>query len=123
MEAAVLYFLALSTILLSCHAGYQIKELIPGNYVREFKNEFFIGRDTLVIWHFKNSTYVINHKESYQRIRDGDLLNVERKTEKWVTVYDEKDQVLIEGRTGKILSFDPSKNLLMVGSSIYKKMK
>ena len=123
MQSTIIYLLLFISIFLSCHRGYQIKEFIPGTYLGEFKNEFFIGRDTLVIELFNNSTYVINHKESYQRIKDGDLLNVERKTEKWVAVYDEKEQVLIEGRTGKILSFDPSKNLLMVGTSIYKKMK
>lgn len=123
MQQIILYFLLFSSIFLSCQTGYRMKEFISGTYVREFKNEFYAGRDTLVIWHFNNSTYLVNHKESFQRIRDGRLLNVERKLEKWVTVYDEKEQILKEERRGRILSFDPSKNILMVGSSIYKKLK
>jgi len=99
------------------------KDFIPGAYVREVKNEFSIGRDTLIIGAVNPNTYTIIHKGSYRQIRDGMLLPVKSISENWPVSYDENKKVLMESKKGKIISFDPSKNILFVGSSLYKKIK
>ena len=96
---------------------------IPGIYVREISNEYSIGRDTLAISHFNASTYAIVHYSTYQRIEEGQLLPKERKVEKWVALYDKKAALLKEGKRGRLLSFQPQNNRLLVGSSPYQKVK
>ena len=109
-------------ILFGCDSGSN-KDFIPGTYVREVKNEFSIGRDTLVIGAVNTNTYTMIHKGSYRQIRNGKLLPVKSISENWPVTYDENQKVLMESKRGKIISFDPSKNILFVGSSLYKKIK
>ena len=109
-------------ILFGC-TSHNISDFIPGTYVRTVINEFSVGRDTLVIIPVNNLSYTIIHKGSYRRIKEGALLPQKRVTENWLATYDKSSQVLIEGKKGKIISFNPSENILLVGSSPYKKIK
>lgn len=119
--ALLCYFLCI--VFYSCSSQTDTKDFIPGIYVREVKNEFSVGRDTLVISPFNTNTFSIIHKGSYQRIKNGKLKPVERKYENWTATYDNNKQVLQEIKKGKVFLFDQSKNILFVGKSPYKKIK
>ena len=119
-SALLCYFLCI--IFYGCTSGNDTN-FIPGTYVREVKNEFSFGRDTLVIGAVNPNTYTVIHKGSYRQIRDGKLLPVKNMSENWSVTYDENKKVLIESKRGKVISFDPSRNILLVGSSPYKKIK
>jgi hypothetical protein len=118
----ILLLCFLCSILHSCNQGNE-PNFIPGTYVREVENEFSVGRDTLVIGAVNQVTYSIIHNGSYHRIKDGKLLPVKNISENWTATYDENKKILMESKRGKIISFDPSKNILFVGTSLYKKIK
>jgi hypothetical protein len=110
-------------ILFSCdNRSHTTKEFIPGIYVRKVKNEFSIGHDTLFITAVNNGTYSLDYNASYQRIKDGKLMAVENKREKWLANYDATKDVLVETRLGKILFFQQDSNLLYVGRSPYQRI-
>ena len=101
-----------------------IQSFIPGTYSSHAEGEYSIADDTLVIIKVSNNgnAYTIIRNISYQRIIEKKIQPVEYKTEKWITIYDEKDKVLYEQKEGKIISFVPEKNILFLGSSGYKKV-
>ena len=109
--------------LYGCSSQANNKNFISGIYCREVTNEYSIGKDTLVIGAINETTYSIIHKATYQRIKEHHLLPPERKFEKWTASYDEHNQTLNENKRGKIILFDALKDILLVGSSIYKKIK
>jgi hypothetical protein len=100
-----------------------IRDFIPGVYARQFEAEFSKGNDTLTIEPFSGSTYAIGQNVSYQRIEDGKLTMPQRKVSRLTAVYSEKEEVLVENKKGLIISFDPSRNILMFGRSVYKKIR
>ncbi len=110
------------TILFGC-ASQKVADFIPGTYVRTVINEFSVGRDTLVIGSVDRRTYTIIHRGSYRLIKQGKLLPEQSISENWIATYDEDKEVLMESKRGKIISFDTSKNILLVGSSPYEKIK
>jgi len=112
----------LCSILYGCVSENE-NNFIPGTYVRTVINEFSVGRDTLVIGAVNPNTYTIIHKGSYRQIKEGKLLPYKSISENWTATYDERKQILMEAKRGKIISFDPSKNILLVGGSPYKKIK
>ena len=118
---SVLFSYFLCIIFYSCNSGNDTN-FIPGTYVREVKNEFSIGKDTLVIGAVNPNAYTIIHKASYQRIKEGKLLPVKNKTENWPVTYDRDNQILQETKRGRIISF-PSRDMLLVGGSPYRKIK
>ncbi len=103
--------------------SHSVSDFIPGTYVRSVINEFSVGRDTLVIIAVGNLSYSIIHKGSYHRIKEGALLPQKSVAENWLATYDKNNQVLVEAKKGKIISFNPSENILLVGTSPYKKIK
>jgi hypothetical protein len=100
-----------------------IRGFIPGVYARQFEAEFSKGWDTLTIEPFSGSTYVIAQNVSYQRIEDGKLKKPQRKVSRLTAVYSDKEEVLVENKKGLIISFDPTRNSLMFGRSVYKKIR
>lgn len=99
-----------------------ILDFIPGVYARQFEGEFSMGYDTLCIAPFSGSTYVITHRVNYRRIEDGKMKMPERKVTKLTAVYNEKEEVLVENKKGLVISFDPSKKILLFGSSVFEKI-
>jgi hypothetical protein len=100
-----------------------IRDFIPGVYARQFEGEFSKGSDTLMIERFSGPTYVIARNVSYRRMEDGKLKTAERKLTRLTAVYSETQEVLVENKKGLIISFDPSRNMLMFGRSVYKKIR
>ena len=100
-----------------------IRDFIPGVYARQFEGEFSKGSDTLTIEPFSGAIYLIAHNVSYRRIEDGKLKMPERKLTRLTAVYNESEEVLVENRKGLMISFDPSKKILLFGSSVYQKIR
>lgn len=109
----------------ACSGKQNIRDFIPGPYTRHTQNEYSEGYDTLFISHVNNdaNAYTILRSATFQRVINGEKKPADHKTEKWIAIYDEKNNVLIEQKKGKIISFTPNKNQLLVGSSVYQKIK
>ena len=123
MKKIKLVFLFVFIVVLGCNPENSNKNFFSGTYVRQVHNEFSVGRDTLVINRFNENNYSIIHCGSYQRILEGKLLPAASFHENWSAVYDSDTRTLQETRHGKVLSFYSGKNLLKLGSSIYKKIQ
>ena len=103
-----------------------IQTFIPGTYVRHYEGEYSKGGgDTLTINEVNGGAkvYSIVRHVSYQRIIDKKVQPREYKTENWKGIYNEKDKILHEQKRGVIISFNPEKKTLMVGSDEYQKIK
>jgi hypothetical protein len=114
--------------LLSCsneNSTHKILSLIPGVYVRTFAGEFSTGHDTLFISQpdSKNNYYTVRHNSSYQKIREKQVRPLEYKSENWTALFNEKDNVLVEQKKGKVISFLPEENSLLLGNSKFHKIK
>lgn len=126
-------FLSLAFILVLCscnetqtnNATEKLKSFIQGTYIRAFEGEYSMGSDTLVIRlpDQNNNYYIIQHKISYQQIKDKKLLPVVYKVENWIGIFNENTNVMEEQTRGKRLSFMPDENALLLGSSKFKKIK
>lgn len=116
--------LSICVVILSCGntLNDDVRDFIPGTYVREVVNEMSAGRDTLRISAISGTSYAIRRNGVYRRIKDGSFLPPEYKTEVWTAVYDEQTGVLNEAKRGRTLSFLSQKGLLLVGGSTYKKI-
>jgi len=103
----------------------KIQHFIEGTYVRAFQGEYSIGNDTLIIEQPDGNSnyYTIQHKMSYQQIKDKKPLPVEYKVENWTAVFNEETNVLEEQKKGKRLSFLPNENALLLGGSKFKKIE
>lgn len=98
------------------------KRFIPGTYVKEVKNEFLFGHDTLIIQCTAGNNYLIVNRTSYQRILVNKILPERFSESNLSAVYDEKSQNLYEQRLGKTFSFDPVNKRLFEGGSEYSKV-
>ena len=78
---------------------------------------------SLTISHFNGQTYTILHNTSYRRIINKTIQPVKYQSERWTALYDEQSKVLNEQKDGKVLSFLPRENKLLLGSGEYKKVK
>ena len=122
---------AVTVILISCggsqsnNATEKVKSYMQGTYVRAFEGEYSKGNDTLVINQpdENNNYYTIKHNSSYQKIRNKQLLPLEYKTEDWIAIFNEQTNVLEEQKKGKLISFLPDENALLLGSSKFEKIK
>ena len=118
----LIIFLFISSF--SCGTGaQQVRDFIPGVYVREFSHEFAFGYDTLIIRHTKANTYSIEKRSGYQRLREGKEPELVRNREQWTGLYNEREQHLMEQRRGKLLTFQLEEGKLLLGASEYYKVK
>jgi hypothetical protein len=76
---------------------------ISGVYILNFKNEFTITNDTLIIQVYNPSagSYQVERRAGYRRIRDGKLLPKEFSSETWMAIFDKEKQVLQETAFGR----------------------
>ena len=100
-----------------------IRAFMPGVYVKHIDGLYSIGEDSLTISHFNGQTYTILHNTSYRRIINKTIQPVKYQSERWTALYDEQSKVLNEQKDGKVLSFLPRENKLLLGSGEYKKVK
>lgn len=102
-----------------------VRPFIEGTYVFSYATEYSKGKDTLRIAALSKdgNNYRITRCVTYRRIRNGKTLSKERKQEQWLCIYKEEDKVLYEIRAGKVISFIPEKDILLVGNTQYQKIK
>ena len=103
----------------------KVKAYIQGTYVRAFEGEYSKGNDTLVINQpdKNNNYYTIKHNASYQKIRNKQFLPIEYKTEDWTAIFNDQTNVLEEQKEGKLISFLPDENALLLGNSKFNKIQ
>jgi hypothetical protein len=131
MKNLKLLHLAFIVFFISCssmqkkNATEKVKSFIAGTYVRAFEGEYSVGNDTLVIAQpdANNNYYTIQHRMSYQQIKDKTPLSLEYKTENWTAMFNEQTNVLEEQQKGKRLSFLLDENTLLLGGSKFKKIE
>ena len=133
MKTAFLSILVLTVLFTSCAGGDtdKVREYIPGLYARVFKDSLSettntVGIDTLEIKRVTDGgseLYEIERRMKFQRTVDGELKPEEYKVENWKGIYDKDKKIIQETSKGKIISFVPEKNILLVNTAEYKKLK
>jgi hypothetical protein len=121
MKRIILTVIIFCGLLVGCKED-EVLNFIPGTYVRSVKNEFSVGRDTLMIIKESRNFFSIIHHGIYQRIYHRKISPVRSFSQKWSANYDEDKKILVETRKGKIFSFNTSGNLLFLGTSRYNKI-
>lgn len=123
------FFLLSVTVIVSAActsvAKDEIKEFLPGVYVREAKHEFGAEHDTISITLLNASSneYKIVRRWSYERILDGKPLEPEYKVTDKTGVYSSETKMLQEASTLETYSFNPKQNLMFSGDTKYLKLK
>lgn len=125
----VIFLLHMIVLFLICSCGSfsardEVKEFIPGTYIRFSQHEFGTEHDTLVIT-LQNSTaheYKILRKWKYERVLDGSVIEPEYKRVTTSGIYSTKSKVLQETETGDLFSFEIKGKLLFNGTTKYQKL-
>lgn len=100
-----------------------MRGFIEGSFVRKFETEFAAGIDSVVIAEQGADHYTITRYSRFSRIKNGEWLKEETSEEKMAGVYDPEKQVINELKKGKVIHFDPEKNVMLIGASEYRKVK
>jgi hypothetical protein len=98
------------------------RSFIPGTYVNSATGEYSMANDTLVIEAAEGNNFFIHRKTGFKRITNGKPGKQEYETEEWNAIYDEGTKAMTEIRGGKMITFYPDANKLMVMSSEYQKI-
>ena len=119
------YLIFLVCYIVSCNrvSSDRVKDFIPGVYERRINNEYSRGDDKLIVTQRQGNTYTIEKRSAIIRIRGGVELPVRYDTVLWTGIYDSRTQVIYEQKKGKVISFRPKENKLLVGASVYRKVK
>lgn len=125
MQSRTIYYCFLVSYLMSCNriAKDGVREFIPGVYERSINNEFSKGNDQLIVRLLQGNVYTIEKRSAVTRIRNGIVLPIQYDTAVWTGIYDKESQVIYEQQKGKVISFLPKENKLLVGASVYRKIK
>lgn len=125
LKMCPVYASFLVSYMMSCNriSNDRVVDFIPGVYERRINNEYSKGSDRLIVKQQHGNVYTIEKRSAIVRIRDGVKLPVKYDTATWTGIYDSKDQVIYEQRKGKVISFKPKENKLLVGASVYRKVK
>jgi hypothetical protein len=102
----------------------EIKNFIPGTYIRFSKNEFGKEYDTLIISLQNPSAneYKIVRKWKYERQIDGEKMQPEYKIKTIRVIYNSDHKLLQEPVSGKIYSIDVYTKCLFNGPNKYQKL-
>ena len=103
----------------------EIRAFIPGTYARVSDHEMRKEYDTLrlEVINYAGNNYWLVRSSTFQKKMDGQTFPWEHTKEEWTAIYDASRRVLTETRKGKVISFIPEKNSLLVGTTEYKKIK
>lgn len=98
-----LKFLMLIACLLMIAACNSADHSIAGTYILNFKNEFTITNDTLIIeaYNLQAGVYKLQRRAGYKLIRDGKVLPKEFNQETWMATFNKEKQVLQETELGR----------------------
>jgi hypothetical protein len=132
MKTTIYSIIWLALLFIGCaNQADEVLDFIPGTYAHAFTDSLnettnTVGIDTLEI---KKATggesdrYEIQRRMKFRRTVDGQVKPDEYKTENWKGIYDKDKKVIQEISKGKVISFVPEKNILLVNSVEYKKLK
>lgn len=115
--------IAIAAILMTACTSDKTRDFIPGTYVNHAEGEYSTASDTLIIIASESNNFTIERKTGFKRIRNGKTGKQEYETEDWKAIYDEGTKSLTETGKGKLLTFYPEANKLLVGKREYKKIK
>lgn len=121
-----MHILSYSLALFACHSkSDSIREFIPGRYVQYSENDMGRRHDTLHIERMSTSghNYRLTRTSSMQRWLDGKAFPWQYRQEVWTGIYDENKRVINETKRGRVISFVPERNILLMGTTAYKKIK
>jgi hypothetical protein len=102
-----------------------IQSFIPGTYVLDTDDEYSKVQDTMAISKLakEGNSYVILRSTSFRRNGNKKSLSWERRRIKWIGIYDEQQKIMRETTTGKVFTFIPEKDLMLVGATEFKKIE
>jgi hypothetical protein len=125
VSGVIVYQLFVFISLLSCQSIIKgpTDKFIPGTYVRSSEHEFGKEKDTLIITLQIANRYKIERRWKYERMLDGKPIEPEYKQTTTSAVYDEKEHVLNETKTGLEYSFEQKRGLLFAGETEYHKIQ
>jgi hypothetical protein len=114
-------------LLVSCNPGTEtrVREFIPGTYITEWDNGFSTARDTILVKPAPaegGDSYSIIRRTFYRQSVNGKTLNPKYKIARWTGRFNQQDMTVVINKNGRILSFDPDKKEMRMGSAIYKKL-
>jgi len=97
---------------------------LEGVYIRSVEHEYGREWDTLVLRRTaaSDSRYLITRRWNYERTLDGRVLAPEYKKKATTASYLEKEALLVDEESGMRYSFHRSRNELMAGTTVYKKI-
>lgn len=114
-------------VLVACNStkNDEVRSFMPGTYARFSDHEMRTEYDTIRIEPVSETgnNYRLIRSSYFQRKLDGKTFPWEYEKEEWAAIYDESKKVLNETKKGKVISFVPEQNVLLVGTTEYKKLK
>ena len=116
----------LAIVMVSCGSiSEEVKDFIPGTYVRFATGEYSKAWDTLRIQAYDPSQnmYVIEQCVGFQRMVDAKLQPREYLHKKHTAVLDEQIHQLQDRKTGRYYTFSPERGTVLAGSVEYIKIK
>ena len=123
----VIFSFVVICLLLSCDTmkGDEMKDFIPGTYVRFSDHEMRTEYDTLTIEAVRgaDNQYRLIRTSYFQKKLDDRKFPWENSKEELMAIYDEDTKFLKELKKGKVISFFPQEFVLHVGTTEYKKLK
>jgi outer membrane lipopolysaccharide assembly protein LptE/RlpB len=122
---AIILLAAMTSILAACNHSVDTYSFIPGTYVNHAEGEFSIAYDTLIIQPMsdQNASYRILRKTGFRRVENNHPQVLQRESEEWVALYNDATKSMQETKRGKVITFYPDANRLMVGKREYQKIK
>lgn len=100
-----------------------VREFIPGSYVRVIDTEFAVGVDSVVLSAQGAENYRITKYSRFSRVKNGVLQEEENHKELMAGTYDKEKQVINEFKKGKVLHFNVEEGKMFIGGSEYRKIR
>ena len=113
----------MAVCLLGLSACNTKQDFIQGTYVKSDKSEYGIARDTLIIMQTDGNNYLIDFHVSYQAVRNGKVLLPHHRNDKFSASWDPSKEQLNETVSGRIYTFQPDKNTMMLNAGVFYKIK
>ncbi|MEJ5996256.1 hypothetical protein WG904_17635 [Pedobacter sp. Du54] len=120
MKTTIILFVLGAILFIGC-TNDNVRPFISGTYTDDYNHEYGTSNDTLTIEPSEGNNFIIYRKTGLNRIRNGRKQMREFKTETWNAVYDKATKTLTETRKGRLITFFPEANKLMVNSREYQK--
>lgn len=110
--------------LIGCKSKSQSNS-VEGTFTNQSESEYSKASDTLIIIPSNQSstTYQIERRTGFQKIRNGVTQAKEYKTEKWQSTWKEDNQVLSETEYGRQITVNKDNNSVTLKNTQYQKIK